>query len=419
VDIVDQEKVLNILRRGPKEGLSPSEIMHSLFFGEPGKRSMLIRRNKRQEIDRFLHKKAKTDPELFFIVDEKSYCHYGAEDEKDEQDWKGSKIQLIKLDESKEFIELQVLKELSVDERKKLNTYKKNKRQLESNIKAEIWGRKRKWVFKSDISPEIHAMVLALTSKFTSFFLPERQRKIIDDLMLKDSKQQGLDYEDSAWLESVAVVPRYPKIFPKLPIDYLELEAVILRALKERAGFSAKYLTGKKKTYFPVRLVRREWVSYIVCTEEALNPIYKEYAIHRFKQCEFIKKPSNSKLNYNAKDIEKALVSGVTGVWGELEYLVLEISGPPAQHLSEMRFHEKESPSNGQYTKSTTLETDENRISRVQLEIFGVPYTYELKTWILGLGAYCLVLESKSKNNNIDVRGDIVETIKSMNNKYL
>jgi hypothetical protein len=379
-----ESKILRVLRAAPEEGLTPSEIRSRVFAESSDKVEKNVNRSRRQLISRFLAKRADTHPELTFQIEGKVYCPA-----------KGGIVKADFYDQDDD--EFQGKKE-------------KNKK-----------GKTKYWSINpiaGEISPEIRAMVLALTNKFTSFFLPKKQRKVVDDLMRLDCQQQGLNSEDLAWLDSVAVVPRYPKIFPKLPRHYSELESVILRALKENAGFSAKYLKGKNKEYYPVRLIRREWVSYIVCAEDAINPVYREYAIHRFLQCQYVSAPINAKLTYSELEIEKKVIAGVDGVWCELEQLVIEVSGPPAQHLSEMRFHEVENKKQGQFTKFTALEMDGNRIKRVCIEVFGVPYTYELKTWILGLGANCKVIKAKPLSGNVNIMSDIIGEVSSMYKNY-
>jgi len=268
------------------------------------------------------------------------------------------------------------------------------------------------------LDEDIKALTLALTVQFSKCFLPPDEREVVEGLCENALVKA---HDQVAWLKHIDIVPRYPPLFPKYDIDeYAYKEQVVIKALKNRAGFRASYLKGELKTFFPVRLVRREWVSYILCTEDSDKQSYKEMAIHRFEiekvdDVELIDRPHSHNVDY----YKSMITPSVTGNWGELKLLALEVTGPPAQHLSEMRFHE--TPEDDHLTTiSNALLDDDGRLESVTIEVKNLNYNYEFKTWLLGLGRYVYVKKAipAEKNSRVDVKGDLRKEIEGMQKLY-
>lgn len=285
-------------------------------------------------------------------------------------------------------------------------------------------GTSVKWKLESKpkvLSDEIQALTLALTSRFTRYFLPPAEREIIKSLC---EGKIAPDVRQSAWLNQIDIVPRYPPLYPTYNEDsYAYIEKVILRAMKTNTGFKARYLEDSWKSFYPVKLIRREWVSYVLCADDPLDPCYKEYAIHRFQvtkanhpdDVELEELPVNHAIDYLTQEVS----SGVEGHWGMLETLILEVRGKPAQHISEMRFHEQ--PKDAALTKVIEKQpNDGSRLDYVKMEVRQLNYTYEFKTWILGLGRYARVLKAtpSDKGSKIDVKKDLKKDIDAMNEFY-
>lgn len=267
---------------------------------------------------------------------------------------------------------------------------------------------------------DTQALVLALSQRFSRFLLPPDERKFINDIYEKNLKQHSAE---NRWLKQVDIVPRYPPLYPNYDEQkYSYTEHVILNALKQKLGFHGMYL-GNESIYFPVKLVRREWVSYVLCTEDPEVPTYKEYAIHRFSvnkaahpdDVPLVSTPIPNAIDYQSPYKQ----SGVKGRWGLLKKLVITVTGEPAQHISEMRFHESPHKKN-LTTVLSRSPTDGSRLNSVTIEIKQLPYTYELKTWLLGLGCHVQVLDAipEDEDSHLDLKADLYREIQAMQKFY-
>ncbi|QKX16908.1 hypothetical protein [Microbulbifer sp. YPW1] len=234
------------------------------------------------------------------------------------------------------------------------------------------------------LHPRSLRLHLLLVGKFNEFFLPKNERKALVRLIKSTSSNQKID----SLIKRLRYSARYPGIFPNTDTQRLRLhEQVALRALEEEMGFPARYQGGREIIYFPVRLVRREQISYLVCTTDERKGIYEEMALHRFSidigitdsVDDFPLKERNHSIDYTNPTIKPR----IPGNWGELEKLELEVEGPVAIHLSEMRFHPKEEKKH--LTEHEFLQHEP--VPRVLLRIHKLWYDYEFKTWLLGLGA--------------------------------
>jgi len=267
---------------------------------------------------------------------------------------------------------------------------------------------------------DTQALALALSQRFSRYLLPPDERKFINVLYEKRLKEHSAE---NKWLKQVDIIPRYPPLYPNYEEHtYSFTEQVILNALKQEQGFNGKYL-GNESTFYPVKLVRREWVSYVICTEDPDLSTYKEYAIHRFSvtkanhpdDVELVSIPIGSRLDY--KNPEKE--SGVKGNWGLLKKLVITVTGAPAQHISEMRFHESQNQKKLTQILSSEPEGG-SRLTSVTIEIKQLPYNYELKTWLLGLGSHVQVVEAipADQNSHFDLKADLRNEIERMHSLY-
>lgn len=158
---------------------------------------------------------------------------------------------------------------------------------------------------------------------------------------------------------------------------------------------------------------------YVICSLVDDPDNYKEYAIHRFSAISPAPKADTSTALYEESSITKIMTSGVQGEWRELEELIIEVSGSPAQHLSEIRFGA--STNSKCITKAEILEYDEQnrripksrkRVTKVRLTIKNINYTYELKTWLLGLGKFAKIIEPS------ELVHEIKSELKAMLMKY-
>lgn len=289
-------------------------------------------------------------------------------------------------------------------------------------------GHSEKWKLvelPKRLTDDLKALILELTRRYSQFLLQPGERRVVEGLCREKAPQR---LESAQWLKQVEVVPRYPPLYPEYDENRYQItEEVVLRALIKRQGFHAYYLRPLDEAmtvYFPVKLVRREWVSYVVCCQNTSTPEYREYAIHRFQigiakhadDVQLVPVPIGLMLDYGSPHV----TGGVPGPWCTLKKMVIQVSGPPAQHLSEMRFHA--SKLSAHLTCVLDREINEaGRVGSATIEIRDLPYTYEFKMWLLGLGRFVRVLcaEPESPISGPSVIEDLREEIAQMFQKSL
>lgn len=260
---------------------------------------------------------------------------------------------------------------------------------------------------------EIEAITLVTAKKYAALFLPPNQREWLDarykDLYLKQASLRSY----SAWHEKIRIEPRYPPIFPKQQKNYDEVEKVIFNALMDNTSFKARYdFSEEEKIFYPVRLIQREQVLYVLCAHTQHEPAFKEYAFHRLMNVTENKDELDTA--YTKSDyIDDHRVSGVLGPWKKIEEIKIRITGPARFHFTEMRFHASESLA---HLTNVTFEDDDfddgSDFNSVVLSIKNVAYTYEFRTWLLGFGSCLEILSPQA------LREDIMSEISEMMKKY-
>lgn len=270
-------------------------------------------------------------------------------------------------------------------------------------------------------NPEATYFLYALVSTHLRFFLNPAQREFIDGRLISN---RGNRIKVDEWVRHIASKPRYPGIYPKYPADVQEYnEVVVNRGLTVGKGFYAKYDSDDKfDVFYPIKIIRREHVSYAVCArrkESDRSP--REYAIHRLTmvmatspwEVELLEWEGASQLTTLDENSETAHIQGG---WGELATLTLIITNDknncgPAQHFRYVQFHED--PKDADLTISEPLADNP---ASTKLTIRNIRYTYELKTWLLGLGKYLEFIDAEpiKKGSNIDVKADLARDIKAM-----
>lgn len=276
-------------------------------------------------------------------------------------------------------------------------------------------GKSDAWVLLEkppELSPERQALVISTIKRHAAYLLPPWERKVLNKLL----NERSLSKQNPAWLNRIDVVPRYPPLYPNLDDDYEAKEETLLRALEQTKGFRASYLGGDWNAYFPLKLTRREAVSYIVCYCQETRD-FREYAIHRFKLNRLdgvtapplLDRPRGIPATFKLS----MLTSNVSGQWGMLKTLRLRISGPPAQHLSEVRFHADKAKQSQTKVINSGGEPGQ-RLDWVELEIREVNYDYTFKTWLLGLGGYLKILSFEAEHDSIDPIRDLKQDVKAL-----
>ena len=282
-------------------------------------------------------------------------------------------------------------------------------------------GKRYAWALK--IKPKIlsdrkKSLIYNLIGQFSEFFLPPDEKESLKELLKPN-------IDSNTWLKKVEAKPRYPALYVNYPDNYEEIHNFILRCLATNKAFKASYISTEYFIFHPIKLIRRENISYISCKKYSqLNNCivdfleFKEYAIHRF-QLPKIGSVFSAFTPPDSPIKNEIFEENVDGQWGILTSLVLIISGPPAQHLSEVRFH----PEKEKTTKVEILKIDDfNRIEKIRVEIFDIFWDYTFKCWILGLGRHCQILSFSTKNKSVNPIKDISFEIKEMSNyihKYI
>ena len=198
------------------------------------------------------------------------------------------------------------------------------------------------------------------------------------------------------WLSKIEISPRYQALYPPKP----KVEAEdICRAIFLECSFTGSYLGGEEIRYWPVRLVRQERVLYVLCRTDK-NGFYKEYAIHRFTNIniDYDDEDKNSDnrmtqirpdwISYDIQEIKQDRKPPIVLDDHEnIEELVLEFFGRPAQHMSEMKFH------SGELEKIYTTKSEilsytpkGTGAKHSKITAINVPYNYNFLTWLLGFG---------------------------------
>lgn len=268
----------------------------------------------------------------------------------------------------------------------------------------------------SAVKADVQAITLVTAIKFAKFFLPPKQRTWLEEYYEERSRVDFRLKDHKRWQDKIRVEPRYPPIYPDLGNDYENKETIVFDALQCRGSFLARYdFEDDSRIFFPVRLLRRELVLYVLCANDKKPESFKEYAIHRLSAV----KPSKDKLSssYTSRTfIDQHIAQRVQGDnWGIYDTLKIRISGPAKNHFTGMRFNEDKRSKNGRTYVEPEFspdDTDNKEFDAVILTIKKANYTYEMKTWLLGLGASAQVLEPKK------IRKEIEWEIKQMALQY-
>jgi predicted DNA-binding transcriptional regulator YafY len=199
--------------------------------------------------------------------------------------------------------------------------------------------------------------------------------------------------------EKIRAVDKGPRFIP--PEIKTELLEKVFRALSEELEIKATYESQhsrscKEYNLFPLGLVVREDVYYLVCRHENDRDI-KQFALHRFKKIELTE---NTRMVPAGFGIDDYISSGALGylVSGRQIRLKVLFGSDVSIHISERKLDRYQSLS----------PQDDGRV----LLKANVQDTMELRWWLLGFGENAEVLEPK------DLRNELIERIKKLNSIY-
>ncbi len=268
------------------------------------------------------------------------------------------------------------------------------------------------------LTEELKAMMFTMVRDFSQFLLKPSDRMVINELAAGMSRESRA--EQRFWTGKVGTLPRYPMLFPNYDeTNYQKSETEILDALRNERGFTARYLNGEPLTYYPVRLLRREWVSYVLCACPPDYKTYSEFPIHRFTvAAENTSTRTDRPASIRIDGDRKRGDASKSERWGRLLSLRMKISGPIAQHLSEMRFHED--PKDARHTQVKNAYHNENgELEWIDLEVLHLQYSYEFETWLLGLGGSLQILdEAWEDSRSVPIRQRLEKISRAMLANY-
>ncbi len=245
----------------------------------------------------------------------------------------------------------------------------------------------RRYVYKKSISLKSteDAIALLTLKAFSSNLLPKSATMISEMIDKVEERYKGHQYKPIRdWVKKVDIVPRYQPLFP--PETRQKDTEIIYDALYRKKGLKAKYLASSETCeYWPVRLIQREQVLYVICA--TINTRHKaaqyaEYAVHRFNTVELLEASPGFQISYNKSEIYRNLSKRERKEGGNIDELVFEIFGMPAQHMSEVSFHKDSS-----LTTHKVIKEDNGKATRTKITARNIVYTYELFSWLLGFGA--------------------------------
>ncbi len=236
------------------------------------------------------------------------------------------------------------------------------------------------------------AIALLTLKTFSSNLLPKSGTKISRLIDEVENLAKGHQYKPMRdWVNKVDIVPRYQPLFPpKANNNYSE---IIYDALYRKKGIRAKYLASEDmREYWPVRLIQRERVLYVICaTKNNKDNIarYTEYAMHRFNSVEPLDASPGFPLSFKKNDIYTELSKREKEEKKPIGELVIEVFGMPAQHMSEVSFDRKH-----KLTTHLVLGKDrDGKAIHTKIVAKDIVYTYELFSWLLGFGAQIKILK--------------------------
>jgi hypothetical protein len=219
----------------------------------------------------------------------------------------------------------------------------------------------------------------------------ERIMKTSEELIPREAKKRA-----NAWVTAVRIESRYPNIYPDdraMQKERDHRDSTIIDALYKNEGFEAKYdFEQDTELFYPLRLVRRENISYIECQKNS-NKEIKLYALHRFG---FVKRADRARPNV----IETEPVPGVDYSPRIHEEVEIIITGPSCAHFYHARYARPDN--NDHQVSSSPLEQVGDKVTRLRITMTNVTVDYQLKAWMLGLGSHLMVTRPEELRDELE-----------------
>lgn len=263
--------------------------------------------------------------------------------------------------------------------------------------------------YRKPESPDLDAIMLVIAQKASKYFLTPQQRELVDARYKERSKFDRRVEDQKRWQEKILVQARYPAIYPNIgnQSEYEEKEKIIYAALQKGTAFSGRdNFKDLQEIFFPLLLVRREQVQYVLCYKQSDKSI-KHYAINRLAGVKEATDLLKNKpiISTDLADYSKVKKGSIFTLYDEMK---IKISGHAAEHFTSMQFHEVA-------PEKTIVEVelnDHNSVISSTLTIKDIEYTYDFKCWLLGFGGNASVISPKS------LRDDMIKEIDNMRDVY-
>ena len=234
--------------------------------------------------------------------------------------------------------------------------------------------------------------------KMTANFIGDQNTDILYGSMSKNNKQtRKTSLQHHEWINKIMVSSRYQSLYLNIEKKNRTDTGEICSALFRGEAFQGQYLGGKLTIFWPVKLLRQEQVLYVLCKTIDHPDYVKEYSLHRFSNVKTlkIKPPENITISYDKEIIESEWIHPIEPQKHRfIENLILEFTGAPAQHMSEVRFHKSENAKYKTFSKVTERENKPGgKAISTRVTVTHIPYDYIFKTWILGFGRQVKVIQ--------------------------
>lgn len=270
-----------------------------------------------------------------------------------------------------------------------------------TDTKPINWSIKKEWQDKIVGMTDGEALLALLVKEYLRDVLPITMTKQLDDLFAMAQKKLNTHHANQAnqWFNKIRVIAAQQ---PQLaPIIQDNIKHTITQALIDNQVIRAKY-KGYDSLLSPLALVMRGQVIYLAAIDFNEPDKVKHFALHRFNDAEIAYgEPFYSPENFN---IDTLLKEG----WGHFQHqqdekkIRLECWCDPnlKNYLEEMPLADNQwldftNPVNGRYWLKVYL-----------------PYTWQLKQWLLSQGSRIEVLKP------VWLREALQEEIQAMLNYY-
>lgn len=250
-----------------------------------------------------------------------------------------------------------------------------------SDSKPINWCLQKEWQEKIGGMTDAEALLVLLVKEYLQDTLPTTMTKQLDDLFVMAQKRLNDNSINQAqWLNKIRVIAaQQPQLAPFVKV---EIKHIICQALIDNQVIRATY-KSHEFLLSPLALVIRGQILYLAAIDGSNVQQVKHFALHRFDEADI----AYGEIFYTPEnfDIDTLLKEG----WGHFRHeqdenlirLECWCDVDLKNHLTEMRLANNQwidfaNPVNGRYLLNVNL-----------------PYTWQLKQWLLSQGSKIEVIK--------------------------